>query len=177
MKTFLGLIFGSLLCAAATVFGMVYFSNTAKVQVEHVLSGNGKVVTDNAKAFNLTTEQMVQNLQDHSVPIQPLGQLWGFTPDQKVSLSVLQTKSTEDGVIVWVKLASVVMVQPPTPEPNPTKVETSTKPGGVAPRSTPPPVLPVTVRLNGIAKMHYELVAGEWHLFDMTSVTLRATQK
>jgi hypothetical protein len=174
MKTFFGIIFGSLLCATATVLGMVYFSNTAKVQVEHVLVGNGKTVVDNVKAFNLTEEQIVRSLEDRSVPIQPIGQLWGFTTDQKVSLSVLQTKSTEDGVVVWVKLASVAIMQPPTPDP---KVETSTKPGGSTSRSTPPPALPITIRLAGIAKMHYELVAGEWHLFDVTSVTLRATQK
>lgn len=115
-------------------------------------------------SFNVSTDRMTEDLQYRFVMIPPQGQLWGFMPDQKMDIKVLQTKDSDGGVAVAVKMNVLANVAPQTPGAKP------------APASQPPSA-PVTVELNGVAKLHYEYIAGTWYLADVTSVNLRATQR
>jgi hypothetical protein len=109
-------------------------------------------LVDSSK-FNRDSGTISKDLQYRYVAVTPQ-QLWGFSADQNVTIKVLQVKSSEDGVIVTVRMSSNALV------------------GGKEAKDKP-----VSVDLDGIAKMHYELVAGEWHLADITSLTLKATQR
>lgn len=175
MKNFVAIIIGSCICAAATLGGMWYFAKNMTFQAETVAVRGTSAV--NPDSFKLSNERIVSDLQNRFVVIPPIGQMWGFTPDQKVTIEVLQTRATEDGVIVAVKLTSHATVQPPTtPPPTPTPM-TAGSVGNTAPAPAPPPALPVSVTLSGVAKLQYEQIAGEWYLLDVVSVNLRATQK
>lgn len=115
-------------------------------------------------SFDVPSSRMVEDLNYRFVMIPPQGQLWGFMPDQKVDLKVLQAKDSEVGVAVAVKMSVLASVAPPVPAKDKEK-------------SQPPNSVPVTVELNGVAKLHYEYIAGTWYLADVTSVNLRATQR
>lgn len=137
----------------------------------------------NAEQFSRTPEQMRLDMQNRYVVIPPVGQLWAFTPDQKVDITVLQTKPENGGVVVCVRIASTAVVQPPKEDaPNQDIEIKSAVPlagGKDSPKSPPPPpvALPVTVHLSGVVKLHYELIAGEWYLVDISSVNAQAIQK
>jgi len=168
MKTNLVIIVGFLLCAGAMFGGMVYFARNTQFTAE--------TKTLNPDSFKLSNDRMLSDLQNRSVVIQPIGQIWSFTPDQRIIIEVLQTKGSEDGVIVTVKMTSNATVTPPaTPAPT-TTVATPGTIGNSAPAPVAP-VLPVNVTLYGVAKLQYELISGEWYLVDVISVNLKAMQR
>lgn len=121
----------------------------------------------------LTTPRLTTDLQSRYVLIPP-GQMWGFSSEQKVTLEILQTKQIDDSVvIVAVKLSATANLPAAKEAP---KVQSATKPGDKTAPATET-AQSVNVQLNGVAKMHYELIAGEWYLLDVTSVNLQVTQK
>lgn len=167
MRNFWAIIIGSVICAGATLGGMVYFARHTTLLTETVRGMN-------PEDFKLGTQRILADLQNRSVVLPPANQIWGFAPDQKVSVEVLQVRGVEDGVVVAVRLTADAMI-PATSTPAGPTTATAGAVGNSAPVSTPPG--PVNVTLSGVAKLSYEMIAGEWYLTDVTSVNLRATQK
>lgn len=136
MKMVMAIVISSLLGVAATGLSAWYIANHKLIQVSD---------------FKLTENRIIEDMQNRSVAIPPLGQLWAFTNDQNLSVIVLYKKPTEDGVIVYVRISSAAKI----------KDEKSNS---------------INVNLNGVAKLHYELVYNEWFLADITSLSLQASQ-
>lgn len=148
MRTFWAIVICGILSAAATIGGFMYLAHHSRPQAETVTN-----------EFNVSPTRMANDLINYSVSVPPLGQIWAFAPEQKISVDVLQKKSNQDGMIIAVKMSATATVQPPAD----------------AKSKTPP--APVTLFLNGVAKLHYEWIAGEWYLTDIQSVSLHITQK
>lgn len=149
MKNFIyGCLFGLVILGAVVVINFA----TAQTKETRLVD---------ISAFKATSGKLAEDMQFRFAMIPPQGQLWGFTPDQKLDVTVLQTKATEDGATVAVKITSLATL-PKSDVKTPTPTKDSQ---------------PVRVELNGIAKLHYELIANQWYLTDITSVNLRATQK
>jgi hypothetical protein len=108
--------------------------------------------------FRVTSEKINDDIQGRYVVVPP-GQAWGFAPDQKLNVKVLQKKPADDGVFVYAELSAEALLPPFGKEKEKEKEK------------------PTTVYLNGVGKLYYEMVAGEWYLVEITSINLRATQK
>lgn len=113
------------------------------------------------------TEQLVKDLETKWVIMAPQGHLWGFSPDQKIALTVLETKfGAEQGYLAKDKAVVAVQLTATASIPTPTDIkEQSNKKLDVA-------KAPVSVELSGIAKMHYERIADQWFLTEVEGVAL-----
>lgn len=132
---------------------------------------------------DVTAEQVSKDLMGKSVVL-GTGQLWGFSPDQKVEVQVLSKKAQDQNMIVAVKLKAVAKLEPLNEhkEPDKPKIEGSTpaqppvKPTSTeAEKPKEKEIVPKRATLDGLVKLYYENVSGQWYLVHVESVQLNVT--
>lgn len=110
--------------------------------------------------YNPSSDQVITDLIGKSVGL-PQGQIWGFNPDQSLTVKVLSKRQVDyDGVVVTVELNSQVRFPPPPKE------------GPNAPKANDPPA-PKKANLTGLAKVFYEKHGGTWYLTNIEGINLK----
>jgi hypothetical protein len=123
-----------------------------------------QVSTSAADQFNPTAEQLATDLNGQVVGL-PYGQAWPFDPTQKVQVKIIGKKEVVKlGEMYIVIFANVQAQADVTPVKNKDEKE--------VPKEAPK--LPKKVALNGVLKMHYEQVAGQWYLVFLEGVGMKA---
>lgn len=135
---------------------LVLFFITAAISGWVVTFAVTNHATVDLSKFKVTPEKINEDIQGRYVIVPP-GQAWGFTNEQKLNIKILQNKTAEDGVFVYVDLSAQALLMQLGKEKE-------------KPSST-------MIYLNGVAKLYYEIIGGEWYLAEITSINLRATQK
>jgi hypothetical protein len=122
-----------------------------------------KQIGDKSTDFNPSTEQLATDLQGQVIGL-PYGQAWPFDPTQKIQTTILGKKSInklgEDFMVVFANVQAQADV---TPVKNKDEKE------------APKEKLPKRVALNGLLKMHYEQVNGQWYLVFLEGFGMKAT--
>ena len=113
--------------------------------------------------------KLANDLIGRWVVIPPNNNIWTFSSDQNIRLTVLDHKSTENMSVMTVKLlASTVIVNQPL------QIEAAVSPiPGVG---NPVPISPKAAmlqELNGIVRLHYELIGKDWMLIEIKSINLK----
>jgi hypothetical protein len=119
--------------------------------------------TEKTMPFNLSEAEIIGDLQGKWVTLPPNGQTWGFAADQKIEIKVMEIRDGTEKATVIVNLNATA----PVPQEGP-KEQINTPLNKV----DKPTAKPISVTLNGIAKLHYELIAEHWYLTEVESVIL-----
>jgi hypothetical protein len=91
----------------------------------------------------------------------PQGQIWGFNPDQALSVNVVGKRQVDyEGVILTVDVTASVKFPPPP------------KDGPNAPKANDPPP-PKKATLTGLAKVFYERHSGVWYCTSIEGINLK----
>ena len=86
----------------------------------------------------------------------PQGQIWGFNPDQQLTVEVVSTKAMDDNtVLIVVDVKSVVKFAPPKEE----KKDLAANPNAKKDEG----VVPKRATLSGLTKVYYERHKGVWY--------------
>lgn len=132
------------------------------------LLGTGFIIHRSYYPFAFTSEfapsgdQITNDLLGKSVSL-PQGQIWGFNPDQTLSVKVIGRRQVDtDGVIVTVDVTAGVTFPPPP------------KDGPNAPKPGDPPS-PKKAGMTGLAKVYYERHGGTWYLTTVEGINLKVT--
>jgi hypothetical protein len=133
------------------------------------------VVVVEQPPFYLSTDGMVRDIHSKWALLSPQGQLWGFSPDQRIEIKVLEKRWGSDGVMdVYVNLLAEAAIPPHASQEAPmeqvaTPATPETRGKEVEQKQMP---APVAVKLTGVAKLQYINLAGEWYLLGVEGVTL-----
>jgi hypothetical protein len=112
-----------------------------------------------ANEYNPTSDQVTTDLLGKSVGL-PQGQIWGFNPDQALTVKKVGKRQLDvDTVVVTVDVNAVVKF--PQPGAN------DKKPGP----SDPPQ--PKKATLSGLAKVYYERHQGQWYCISVDGISLK----
>ena len=115
-----------------------------------------------ANEYSPTSDQVTTDLLGKSVGL-PQGQIWGFNPDQALTVKTVGKKQLDvDTVVVTVDVNAVVKFPPPPKE------------GPNAPKANDPPA-PKRATLTGLAKVYYERHQGQWYCTSVDGINLKVT--
>lgn len=169
MKTFFATLLGTLLGVGLAVGGGVWYL-TRSLTPEAQVADRGD--------FGVQPDEIAADLLGHTVATQ--GQVWLFTPDQKIAVKVLERRATPQGVQVVVDLTAVVTfpaapkpVEPIVPKPAETG-KGGNVPAAASGAAAAPPS-PTKATISGTARLTYERAAGKWFLVSADALNLRIT--
>jgi len=169
LKTIFATLIGTLIGVGLAVGGGVWYLTRGV--------GDGPSLADRQVEFPVTPDEVAGDLIGHTVATQ--GQVWLFTPDQKVSLKVLEKRATPTGVQVVVDLTAVVQfpAAPKAIEPIVPKSAETGKTGSVGSSATGAAAAaqPTKATITGTARLTYERAANKWFLVGADALNLRIT--
>lgn len=167
MKTFLGTLAGTFLGAALAVLAANWWAG------RHPADPPAPAAAE----FAVTPNEVAADLIGRTVAAQ--GQVWLFTPDQQVTVKVLEARAVPGATQVVAEVSSVVKFPPPPKEAVPIVPKAAeTRTAGSPPAAAAPdgaPKAPTRATISGVGRLTYERAAGKWFLTGVESLSLGIT--
>jgi hypothetical protein len=129
------------------------------------------------KSFITNSDKLVKELDGKSVAIS-YNQVWPFDFTQSMVVSVVGKKYVDDFQVLVVDIKASAKVSEAKEEKVLPKEHTATnpnKPTTQPKESVTNSKLPSRIYLNGLAKLTYEYIDGEWYLINVDNISLKAT--